>query len=877
MPWQRSARPPSVLCALIFPGLLAVLALLAPRSACAQRLPDIARPEHYTLTLTPNLETATFAGEETIDLILTQPGNRITLNAAEIQFGQVTAETGGKTQTAKVSLDPQKEQATFQFAQTLPAGGVSLKISYRGILNDELRGFYLSRTARRNYAVTQFEPTDARRAFPSFDEPAYKATFDVTLVVAKGDTAISNTNIVSDTSGPAAGEHTIRFARTPKMSSYLVAFLVGDFACLSGESDGVPIRACATPDKVKLGAFALSGAEFFLHYYDTYFGIKYPMPKLDMIALPDFEAGAMENFGAITYRETALLVDPATASIASQKLVAIDVAHEMAHQWFGDMVTMSWWDNIWLNEGFATWMEHKPVALWKPEWKIPEEVASDLNVTLNLDAEKVTRAIRAKAETPAEINEMFDGISYGKAGAVLRMVENYVGEETFRKGVHAYLEAHLYANATAEDFWNAQTEVSHEPVDKIMASLVEQPGEPLLTFGAVRDGKAPVTQSRFFLDPKVTSEQRSLWTLPVCMISSAAQPDCHILNAAAAILPAPKAHVFYSDAGGTGYFRSEYDRSDYQNLAAHAESALDPAERIALAGNEWALTRAEKATIADMLNLAATLSGDNSAYLIRTIGSSVATIDQQLATAPEEHQSLAAWVRQTFGPALNRMRSSGQADTPEEKERRAALFAMLGSIGDDPAVIQQAQRIAAEYLKEPASVDATLAATAFRIAAENGDPAFFDQVQQVSERATDPQLHSQALYGLVLFRDPQLVERTLNYLVSGKVKNQDSARLIAAELADRHTQDVAWRYIQRNWPKVERQFTITTGGTLVQATGSFCSVERRDEVKRFFHEHPVEATARALTSAEDSINQCIEFRAAQQASFQQWMKMNRTR
>ena len=405
----------------------------------------------------------------------------------------MTAETGGKTETAKVSLDPQKEQATFQFAQTLPAGGVSLKISYRGILNDELRGFYLSRTARRNYAVTQFEPTDARRAFPSFDEPAFKATFDVTLVVAKGDTAISNTNIVSDTSGPAAGEHTIRFARTPKMSTYLVAFLVGDFACLSGESDGVPIRVCATPDKVKLGAFALSGAEFFLHYYDTYFGIKYPMPKLDMIALPDFEAGAMENFGAITYRETALLVDPATASVASQKLVAIDVAHEMAHQWFGDMVTMNWWDNIWLNEGFATWMEHKPVALWKPEWKIPEEVASDLNVTLNLDAEKVTRAIRAKADTPAEINEMFDGISYGKAGAVLRMVENYVGEETFRKGVHAYLEAHLYANATAEDFWNAQTEVSHKPVDKIMASLVEQPGEPLLTFGAVRSGKVPVT------------------------------------------------------------------------------------------------------------------------------------------------------------------------------------------------------------------------------------------------------------------------------------------------------------------------------------------------------------------------------------------------
>jgi aminopeptidase N len=871
MPWQRSTRPFLLACVPLFYCLLAAVALSTPWSARAQRLPENARPQHYTLKLTPDLKTATFAGEETIDLNLTQPANTITLNAAEIRFGQVTAEIGGKEETATVSLDPQKEQATLQFAQTLPAGDVSLKISYSGILNDELRGFYLSRTARRNYAVTQFEPTDARRAFPSFDEPAFKATFDVTLVIAKGDTAISNTNIVSDTPGPNAEEHTIEFARTPKMSTYLVAFLVGDFTCLSGESDGVPIRACATPDKVQLGAFALSGAEFFLHYYDTYFGIKYPMPKLDMIALPDFEAGAMENFGAITYRETALLVDPATASVASQKLVAIDVAHEMAHQWFGDMVTMNWWDNIWLNEGFATWMEYKPMAPWKPEWKIPEQVASELNYTLNLDAERVTRAIRAKADTPGEINGMFDGISYGKAGAVLRMVENYIGEETFRKGVHAYLAAHMYANATAEDFWNAQTEVSHQPVDKIMASMVDQPGEPLLTFGAVGDGRVPVTQSRFFLNPKVPADAHSLWTLPVCMTSKAAQPDCPVLNAAAATLPAPDAPFFYGDAGGTGYFRSQYDQHDYQNLTAHVEDALDPVERIVLVGNEWALTRAERATIADMLNLAAAVRDDNSAYLLRTVGSTLATIDQQLVTAPDEHKALAAWVRRTFGPALERMSAASRADTPEQRERRAALFAMLGSIGDDPAVLEQAQQITAEYLKTPASVDATLAATAFRVAAQNGNRALFDRVQQVSESASDPQLHNQALYGLVLFRDPALVERTLDYAVSGKVRNQDSARLIADELADRYTQDVAWRYVQKNWPKVEHQITVTTGGTLVEATGSFCSAERRDEVKGFFEEHAVPAAARALTSAEDSINQCIEFRAAQQASLRQWM------
>src|SRR5271163_4957462 len=378
----------------------------------AQRLPDVALPQHYTLQLTPNLQTATFTGKETIDLTLARAADAIVLNAWQLKFDTVTAEVGGKSLTAAVSLAPDLQQATFHFPRKLAAGPVALKIAYSGTLNGDLRGFYLSKTPKRNYAVTQFEPTDARRAFPSFDEPAYKATFDVSLIVPQGDTAIGNTNVVSDTPGPIAGEHTITFARTPKMSTYLVAFLVGDFQCLSGESDGVPIRACATPDKVQFAQFALSGAEFFLHYYDDYFGINYPMPKLDMIAIPDFEAGAMENFGAITYRESDMLLDSSHASVGAQRRVGLVVAHEMAHQWFGDMVTLKWWDNTWLNEGFATWMEAKPLEAWKPEWRMTQEVANDNQGTLNLDAQRITRTIRAKADTPDEINEMFDGISY---------------------------------------------------------------------------------------------------------------------------------------------------------------------------------------------------------------------------------------------------------------------------------------------------------------------------------------------------------------------------------------------------------------------------------------------------------------------------------
>ena len=514
----------------------------------AQRLPGGVTPEHYSLTIAPDLAKARFAGSETIAVVLDRPTSAITLNAAEIEFGEVRAFVGagsavkakeeadpsaslrndkqkgndrqvgndkqGVAQTATVTLDAVKEQATLTFAQPLAAGPVTLQILYKGILNDKLRGFYLSKTKARNYGVTQFEATDARRAFPSFDEPALKATFDLTLIVDAGDTVIANTKIVSDTPGPMAGKHTLIFATTPKMSTYLVAWLVGDFVCSKGKSDGVPIRACATPDKVGLTKFAVDAAKWDLHYYDKYFGIKYPMAKLDMVAIPDFEAGAMENFGCITYRETEMLVDKKYGGLEAKKEVATTVAHEIAHQWFGDLVTPAWWDNLWLNEGFATWMETKASARWQPKWEFPQDVALEKNRTMDSDAGRTTRAIQTRAETPPEINELFDDIAYGKAGAVIGMVENWVGEEVFRKGVQAYLAAHLYGSATGEDFWDAQARGSGLPVDKVMRSFVERPGVPLLTLTGGGAG-AGVTQRRFFLSGfnEVANEA---WTLPVC-------------------------------------------------------------------------------------------------------------------------------------------------------------------------------------------------------------------------------------------------------------------------------------------------------------------------------------------------------------------------
>jgi aminopeptidase N/puromycin-sensitive aminopeptidase len=859
----------TILSALVFTGL--------SFAAHAQRLPKTVLPEHYTLALTPDLKAATFAGDETIDVTLLAPSKTITLNVAEIAFKSVTATPAqGAAETATVSLDPDKEQATFTFPSELPAGKVKLAIAYTGILNNELRGFYLSKSDKRNYAVTQFESTDARRAFPSFDEPAFKATFDISLTVDAGDTVISNTNVIADK--PAgAGLHTMTFATTPKMSTYLVAFLVGDFKCVSGESDGTPIRACATPGQEQKGKFAVEAAEYILHYYNNYFGIKYPMPKLDMIAIPDFEAGAMENFGAITYRETDFLIDEKTASLNQKKNVAVVVAHEMAHQWFGDMVTMQWWDNIWLNEGFATWMETKSVASWHPEWHYTQDEATVLDGTLNLDSQPTTHAIRATADTPSEINEMFDGISYGKGGAVLAMVENYLGEETFRQGVHHYLAEHLYGNATAEDFWGAQTATSHKPVDKIMESFVAQPGVPLITLTS--DGKSTVraAQSRFYLTPGVTPTAAASeavapqsWVIPICF-KGVAQDSCELLgqSSPAQALKAPVAPFLFADGGGKGYYRTLYPKPVYEAIITHAETSLTPEERISLLGNEWAMIRSGHGAVGEYLDLVAALHADPNAIVLEEALGKMATINDRVATEAERKQ-LNGWVRSEFSPAYLALGAGSAKEPQDKKQMRALLFGVLGSAGD-PNVLAEAKLLAKEYVKDPSSVDPSLAQVALGVAASHGDAALYDDLLALSEKTNDPGIKTSALFLTASFKDPALVKRTLDSVAEGKVRNQDSWILLASLLSHGDTREQAWSYIQQNWTKISAQFTTSSGTRVVAAAGSFCSVEKRDEVLSFFASHKVIASERTLKQSADSISACVQLHQAQEPNLKQWL------
>ncbi len=841
-------------------------------AAQAQRLSTNVIPSHYALAFTPNLKSATFTGSETIDVAIKEPASAITLNAIEIQFQFVTIhDSEGRTQFGSVVLDADKQQATFAFPKTIPAGNATLNIQFTGILNNELRGFYLSKTAKRNYAVTQFEATDARRAFPCFDEPAFKATYDISLTIDAADTAISNSAVVSDTPGPGAGKHTVVFGTTPKMSTYLVAFLVGDFQCTSGESDGVAVRVCATPAEVALTPYALNIAEFALHYYDNYFGIHYPLKKLDLIGIPDFEAGAMENFGAITFRETDLLLDPKTASFDAERNATLAIVHEIAHQWFGDIVTMQWWDNIWLNEGFATWMENKCTAAMHPEWNIPQFVAADEQNTLDIDALPTTRPIRAKADTPEEIDQMFDGIAYGKAGDVLLMIENYLGAETFRQGVHAYLSAHEYGNATAEDFWNAQTQVSGKPVDRIMESLVAQPGEPILEFGSPSAGQISVAQQRFFLSPGIRSDPAQKWTLPVCFKSSAESKDCPVLTPTASSLAIPASGLFFANARGKGYYRSAYAPAQYAALVSNVETGLTPEERISLTGDEWAQMRANKTTVGDYLNLVAALKSDSSADVFSSATDHVAIISDRVASTKKERDALAAWVRRTFGPEYARLGPPAVGDSPNRIELRAHLLSLLGYQGEDPRVLDQAQTIAAKSLADPSAVNPTLSQAALGVAVEKGDTALFDKLQNLYETSSDPEIREQALRELVQFTNHDLLERALEYYVSGKVRNQDAALELAIGLQIPENRDQTWNFIKTHWDAVKAQLTTDTGSYLVAYAGSFCTAEARDDVKSFFASHPLPASDAALRHALEHIDACIELRRLQEPNLKQWL------
>jgi aminopeptidase N len=857
--------------------VLTVALLIAP--AAAQRLPDTVRPEHYDLAFVVDLQGERFEGTETIRIRTSGPTARVVLNAADIQFREVTIGTGAAAQKATVALDPASQTATLAVPRAVPRGVSEIHIRFSGVLNNQLRGLYLSKANGRKYAVTQFEPTDARRAFPCFDEPAFKATFAVTVTLDRGDVAISNGKVVSDTPGPGPARHTMKFVTSPKMSSYLVAIAVGDFQCLDGSAANIPLRICATPDKRELGRIALDAARQILDFYNGYYAIKYPFEKLDVVAVPDFAAGAMENTAAIFYREEFLLADSRSASVDTRKRIAGVLAHEIAHQWFGNLVTMEWWDDLWLNEGFATWMEKKPFVATHPEWNIDVDEALENQRALDLDSLPSTRPIHADVRTPSEIDESFDAIAYEKGAAVVRMVENYVGADTFRRGINAYLQAHAYGNATSEDFWKAIAGAAGKPVERILPTFVNQPGLPIIDVSlACNGGRTAVslTQQRFSPGPGGAGEGGHRWQVPVCIKTAGrSAPACNVLSdpSTTITLDGPCAPWVLANAGAQGYYRTAYTPDLLRAIAPEVPTALTAPERLSLIDDEWALVRAGRHTAADYLTLAAGYGREPTNGVLTEVTNRLGFVHEYLTTAASRPR-LEAFLRSLFKPRFDDVGfNTAASDSDDRRALRAAVVDVLGTTAEDADLIAMARAALDRSLAGGPPLEPTLAGAIVRVAAAHGDATLFDALAAAAERAASPEDHYRHLHALAEFRDPALVERALERTLSSSLRSQDTSRYVAGFFTNPWARARAWSFVTSHWEMLEPKLTIAGGDTrLISALDRFCDAQSRDAIRAFTAAHPLPSAVRTLAQTLERIDSCIALRERQTTVVGEWLE-----
>jgi puromycin-sensitive aminopeptidase len=668
-------------------GLCLVAALLGAagvaRAGASARLPASVTPERYSITFEPDLKASTFTGRETIQVKVRAATQEVRLHAVDLTITGAAVTVGKEVWPARVTPDPRNEMIVLALPRPLPLGTATLTLHWTAKLSTKLRGLYAAESEGRRYAFTQFEATDARRAFPGFDEPAMKARFEVTAVIDPALSAISNGRILSSTVG--RGKKTVRFAETPPMSSYLVALAVGplvEAVCGKG-----PVKVCvwSPPGKQHLGGFALEAAEAFLPRFGEYFGIPYPYGKLDLVAVPDFAAGAMENTGAIFFREARLLVDPKTASLEQRRGVADIIAHEMAHQWFGDLVTMQWWDDLWLNEAFATWMEVKIVDAWRPDWNVWTEFEGWKAYALSMDQLSATHPIRTPVTSPDQVNENFDAITYSKGASVLRMLEIYLGEAAFQKGVQRYLAAHANANATADDLWRALSEASGQPVAEVAASWLDQPGFPMVSVsqrckkeGAARTIELTLSQRRFFAAGPTPSSQT--WLVPICARAGAAT-QCELMRGPTATmtLRAPGcAPWVLLNPHHSGFYRVRYDAPVLKALGQAAQASLDAPERIGLVADAWAMVKQGALPLTAYLETVMAMKGERTREVLSTLHEQLGFLEDHLVS-DADRAAFRAFVGAQLAPLYAELGWEPARDEPDTRRLlRATVLWTLG-------------------------------------------------------------------------------------------------------------------------------------------------------------------------------------------------------
>jgi puromycin-sensitive aminopeptidase len=820
------------------------------------RLPTGCKPVRYSAHLAPDLKAGAFEGRMELEIQLDAPRREVFLHGVGLEVSRARARVQDRTLKAAVSTDAESETITLRFEEELPAGGAMLDLAWSGKFSPGLRGLYRAGPV----AVTQFEAADARRVFPCFDEPAFKARWNLQLVgLPEGAAAISNGPIVKDQKEPG-GVRTVQFAETPKLSSYLIALCIGELGSSPEQkAREVPVRTWAVPQKQALTAFAQEVACAVLPLLEDYFGQPYAYGKLDQIGVPDFEAGAMENAGCITYREVALLLDPKTAPLNIQKRVAEVITHELSHQWFGNLVTMVWWDDLWLNEAFATWMAYKIVDQWRPRWRVWMDFEVGKGAALHLDALKSSHPIRAEIRNAEEAGESFDAITYEKGGAILRMIEGYLGEEKFREGIRLYMRRHREANATADDLWGALAEASGQPILELANGWIRQTGYPLVTLSE-REGKIRLTQRRFFSDPDAVPEATQ-WLVPLVLRVDGRERRVLLRAAEETIDAGGKAGWVLANADARGFYRAAYDPALLRSLIT-ALPQLRPEERMALVSDQWALVRAGAVKLEPFLQLLSGLRDEQDHTVLDEVVGRLSWLEHRAAN-DDARPALHRWIRSLFarsGADLGWEPAAGEDD--ERRLRRAAVLRALVLVARDPAVAADAvERYQRHVARHAQALDPNLLDIVVAAAARGADEKRFDELRQHAASELDPAAKRRYLHALAMVEQPALVQGAVDLALDPFVQMQDFASYLGTLLANRATREAAWRLVQHRWEEVRKKGdSPMILRRLVEALGSLPERRHLDEVEKFLGAHELSAARQAVAQTLERLRADVALR-----------------
>ena len=804
------------------------------------RLPRTVVPRRYELVIEPDLDAATFSGEETVAVEVVEPTGSIVLNVKELDVSEAWVTVAGERVDAEVSLDPERERATLTLAREVAAGDATVHARFAGVLNDKLTGFYRStfvdaEGTTRTIGTTQFEATDARMAFPCWDEPDFKAVFEVTLVVAEDLLAISNAAEV-DRTPTGDGRVAVRFAETIPMSTYLVAFVVGPLVATEPvDVRGTPLRVVHVPGKEHLTAFALEVGQFCLQHFADWYDIPYPGDKCDLIALPDFAAGAMENLGAITFREAVLLIDPEEATQLELQRVADVVAHELAHMWFGDLVTMKWWNGLWLNEAFATFMELAAVDAFRPEWQRWVAFTTERAAAFAVDALESTRPIEYPVLSPHDADGMFDVLTYQKGGSVLRMLQQYLGEEGFRAGIRLYLRSREYGNAETTDLWDAIEEATGEPVRRIMDTWIFQGGHPVVSVDADGD-QLRLEQRTFRYGPH---DDASTWAVPVLVRAGSTTERTLLDDRTGSVRVGDLGGGVVANAGGHGFYRVRYSPELLAALTPHIGS-LEPVERALLVEDTWASVLAGDTEASTLLDLLEGYRGEDDPAVWATISPALGALDRILDG--DARGALQSYVRGLAGPALERFGWEPEADESDlASHARQIVLTILGTVGADRSVQARARELHGTDGLDPNVAAATVAIVAATGTAED-HAAFLERYKT----SPSPQEALRYLYGLGGFPDRDLAQRSLALTLTDTIRSQNAPFLIQLLLQNRDTNELAWEFVKGEWDAINERFPDNTIPRLLGGVTTLSTPELAADVEAFLASHPVPQAVKTM-------------------------------